>query len=60
MDEIQSGPLMAQALKGRHPSINFLKWSLYGEIPHEKTLCKVQMVKWSINPSNVVKEPKFG
>jgi hypothetical protein len=59
MDELQSGPLMAQALMGRHSWIKFSKWSPYGEIPHGKTLCKVQMVKWLSNPSSMVKEPKF-
>ena len=60
MAELQSGPLMVQALTRRHSWIKFSKWSPYGEIPHAKTLYKVQMVKWLSNPSSVVKEPKFG
>jgi hypothetical protein len=60
MDEPQSCPFMEQALTGRFYWIKLSKWSPYGEIPHAKTLCKVQMVKWLSNPSSVVKEPKFG
>jgi hypothetical protein len=59
MDELQSGPLMVQALVGRLSWINLSKWSPYGEGPHGKTLCKFQMVKWLSNPSIVVKELKF-
>ena len=60
MDELQSGPFMAQDLTGRRSWIKFSKWSRYGEIPHRKMICKVQMVKWLSNPRSVVKEPKFG
>ena len=45
MEEFQSGSLMAQALTRRHSWINLSKWSPYGEIPHGKMLCKVQMIK---------------
>jgi hypothetical protein len=38
MDELQSGPLMVQALAGRCSWIKFSKWSPYGEIPHRKML----------------------
>jgi hypothetical protein len=31
-----------------------LKWSPYGEIPHGKTFCEVQMVKWLGQPIFVV------
>jgi hypothetical protein len=58
MDELQSGPLMVQALMGRCSWLEFSKWSPYGEIPHGKTLCKVQMVKWLSNPRCVVMKPE--
>jgi hypothetical protein len=45
MDKLQSGPLMVKSLMGRHSWIKFSKWSPYGEIPHGKTLCEVQMVR---------------
>ena len=45
VDKIQSGPLMAKYLTGRRSWIKFSKWSPYGESPHRKTLCEVQMVR---------------
>jgi hypothetical protein len=59
MDKLQSGPLMVKSLMGRHSWIKFSKWSPYGEIPHRKTLCEVQMVRWLSIPAVWLGNPSF-
>jgi hypothetical protein len=51
MDKLQSGPLMVKSLTGRCSWLKFSKWPPYGEIPHGKTLCEVQMVRWLSSPA---------
>ena len=45
MDKLQSGHLMVKSLTRRHSWIKFSKWPPYGESPHGKILCEVQMVR---------------
>jgi hypothetical protein len=59
MDKLQSGPLMVKSLTGRCSWIKLSKWSPYGEIPHGKKLCEVQMVRWLSSPVVSLGNPSF-
>jgi hypothetical protein len=59
MDKIQSNPLMVKSLTGRISWIEFSKSSPYGEIPHGKRLCEVQMVGWLSIPTVWLGNPSF-
>jgi hypothetical protein len=51
MYKLQSGPLMVKSLTGKRSWVKFSKWSPYGESPHGKMLCEVQIVRWLVIPA---------